>query len=167
MHPVPGRPQRAPHPDQGVVLDGLGQHQVAPRAQHPADLGQHLLGVLQVVQHVDAPHQAHAGVGQGQGGPVGHRHRGLGQGVGGAGLVVLDADGIEAPGAHAPQPVAPATAQVEHGPGAAQAPEMSLEPGVQGLVVVGGRVPARARGQGPSSRRHRVAGSGRRTGRTP
>ncbi len=140
MHPVPGRPQGPTGPYQGVVLDRLGQDQVAARAQDPTGLGEHPFRLLQVVEHVDAPHQADAGVGQWEGCAVGHRHRRLPQRLGRAGLVVLDADGAQAGGAHPPQPVAPTTTQVEHRALTAQFPQVTLEPGVERLVEVGGCV---------------------------
>jgi hypothetical protein len=44
--------------DEGVVLDRLGHDQVAAGPEDPGHLGQHHLGVGQVVEHVDRPHQA-------------------------------------------------------------------------------------------------------------
>ncbi len=160
VHAVPGRPQGPPGPDQGVVLDRLGQDQVAARAQDPTGLGQHPFRLLQVVEHVDAPHQADAGGGQRQSGAVGHRHRRLAQRLGGAGLVSLDADGPQAAGTHPAQPVAPTTTQVEHRALTAQFPEVALEPGVERLVEVGGCVLA---GPGRPGRHPCSSGSGTRT----
>lgn len=145
MDSVPRRPEGAPGPDEGVVLDRLGQDQVPARPQDPAGLGQHPIGLFEVVEHVDAPHQADAGVGERQGGPVGHGHRRLGQRFRGAFLVVFDPDRAQAGGPHPSQPVPPATAQIEHGAVAPQRPEMTFQPQVQRLVDIGGGMLAGAR----------------------
>lgn len=96
MHPVPCGPQAAPGPDEGVVLHRFGQNEMAAGPQHPADLAQHAVGLLEVMEHVDAPHQTDAGIGKRQLGAVGDRHRRLAKGLGGAVLVVLDADRAQA-----------------------------------------------------------------------
>jgi len=147
VHAVPGRPQGAPRPDQGVVLHRLGQHEVAARPQDPPHLGQHPGRLLQMVQDVDAPHQADTGVGQGQAGAVGHRYRRLGEGLGGAVPVVLDPDRLQAGGAHPPQPVPPAATEVQDRARAPELPQMTFEPRVEGLVDIGCRVLPRARRQ--------------------
>lgn len=110
---------------------------MAPRPQHPAYFGQDPGGLLEVVEHVDAPHEAHTGVGQRQAGGVGYRHRRLQQRLSGTVLVVLYPDGIEAGGTHPAQPVAPAASHVEDGPVAPEVPQVPLQPLVEGLVDIG------------------------------
>ncbi|HVL28280.1 MAG TPA: YfhO family protein, partial [Acidimicrobiales bacterium] len=59
---VPLGADAAADADDGVVLDGLGEDEVAAGAEDPPNLGQDPDGVIEVVKHVDAPHQADGGV---------------------------------------------------------------------------------------------------------
>ena len=90
---VPRRPRPAPESHERVVLDRLGHDQVPTGTQHPLRLGQHLGGLLEVVENVDAPHQVDARGGDGEPLAVGHGSRRLASGLGGPVGFVLDADG--------------------------------------------------------------------------
>lgn len=164
MHSVPCRPQRPPRPDQGVVLDGLGEDQVTSGPQHPPGLGQDPIRFLEVVEHVDAPDQTDTAIGQRQAGAVGNGNGRLAQCLGRTVLVVLDADGPEAGRPHPAEPVAAAAPEVEDRPVLAVIPQVTLQPRVERLVDVGRRVlpgPGRKRRQGrpaaSSSRTRAVA----------
>lgn len=61
-HAVPLGADTAADADDGVVLDGLGQDEVAAGTEGAADFGEDPDRVIQVVKHVDAPHHAEGGV---------------------------------------------------------------------------------------------------------
>jgi len=65
---------------------------VTSGSQDPANLAQHPFGVLEVMEHMDAPDQADARVRDGQQGAVGDRDGGLAERLGGPISVVLDPD---------------------------------------------------------------------------
>ncbi|MDQ4134188.1 MAG: hypothetical protein M3179_13535, partial [Actinomycetota bacterium] len=77
MHAVPLGAHAAAEPDERVVLHRLRQDEVPSGAEHPPDLGQDALGLLEVMQDVDAPDQGHRPVAQGEVGTVGYRGRRL------------------------------------------------------------------------------------------
>lgn len=133
------------------------------RAQDPPDLGEDALGLLEMVQDVDAPDEAEGPVGYGEVGAVGNRGRRLAAGDRGARRVVLEPHRPQPGGGHTPQPVAAATAQVEHRPAHPEGPEVLLDPGVQRRFGVAGGAPARS-GKRRGGRPQR---SGRRLERMP
>ncbi len=138
-----------------MILHRLGHDQVAAGAQDPAHLGQHRRRIGQVVQDVERPDQAHRPRPEREVFGVARRHRGLEARLGGARRVVLDADGREPGPGHAPQPVAPSAAQVEHHPRArAQPGQAVLHPRIGHPRVVPGRAPPTA-GTGRDRRRWR------------
>lgn len=55
-HAIPLRMKSPGHPNGRVVLHRLGQDEVPPRTQDPPDLVQDPGGVVEVVEHMDAPH---------------------------------------------------------------------------------------------------------------
>ena len=71
VDPVPVGPEAAADADTWVVFDGFGEDEVAARAQGGGDLPEDLEGFWQVVEDVDAPHQAEGAGTNGQARPVG------------------------------------------------------------------------------------------------
>ena len=90
---VPVRPDVPADPHDGVVLHGLGEHQVAPRTQHAPYLLQDPGRLAEVMEHVDAPHEPDAARVERQATRVGHHDRGMTSREGSTRLVVLDPDG--------------------------------------------------------------------------